>query len=255
MTLDCAARAMRHCVVVGGHMAEDRVGTGARATAEAELPPPSKPRADSQPESRTIGRYLVLRRIGDGGMGTVFSAYDEQLDRRIAIKILHQAATAQGRQRLVREAQALARLGHPNVVYVYEVGEVDERLFLAMEFVEGCTLADWQSVGKRAWPEIVRMYIEAGRGLLAAHEAGLVHRDFKPENVLVGKDGRPRVVDFGLARAPQEAELPMTAPAPPRPLDKALTVEGTILGTPQYMSPEPDPTEAERIPSVPIRCN
>ncbi|HRI49331.1 MAG TPA: protein kinase, partial [Pseudomonadota bacterium] len=104
------------------------------------------------------------------------------------------------RTRILREAQALARVSAPNVVQVYQVGEVDGQLFIAMEFVNGTTLTRWQAEPGRSWQDILRMYIAAGQGVLAAHQAELVHRDFKPDNVLIGKDDRPRVADFGLAR-------------------------------------------------------
>lgn len=215
--------------------------------------------------SARIGRYAILRILGEGGMGVVYAAYDEELDRRVALKLLRggERANQEQRLRILREAQAMARVSHPNVVNVYEVGEFDGQIYIAMEFVEGTTLSEWQR-SARSWEEILRMYGEAGSGLQAAHEAGLVHRDFKPENVLVGRDGRPRVADFGLARSDSvhQAAMPgsaRSAPASPavdleqaatlapssptsqdsgRLLQSPLTQDGAILGTPAYMSPE-----------------
>ncbi|HEY0192316.1 MAG TPA: serine/threonine-protein kinase [Kofleriaceae bacterium] len=189
-----------------------------------------------------VGRYLVLSSIGAGGMGVVFAAYDPQLDRKIALKLLRSGMTGSdtdARARLRREAQAIAQLSHPNVVSVYDVGTTDDGdLYMAMEFVEGDTLTSWLRKYPRTWREIIDVFLQAARGLVAAHGVGLLHRDFKPDNVLVGGDGRVRVTDFGLARsvlAPDElarARPELTA------LDVALTATGTVLGTPRYMPPE-----------------
>jgi serine/threonine protein kinase len=189
-----------------------------------------------------VGRYLVLSSIGAGGMGVVFAAYDPQLDRKIALKLLRSGfagSNKDARARLRREAQAIAQLSHPNVVSIYDVGTTDDGdLYIAMEFVEGDTLTSWLKTYPRSWREIIDVFVQAARGLLSAHRVGLLHRDFKPDNVLVGGDGRVRVTDFGLARsllAPDEvarAKPVMTA------LDLALTVTGTVLGTPRYMPPE-----------------
>jgi len=132
-----------------------------------------------------IGRFVILRLIGRGGMGVVYSAYDEQLNRKVAVKLLHQSdgSGRDRRPRILREAQAMARVSHPNVIHVYEVGEVSGQVFIAMEFVEGTNLATWQRQGNRSWEELLRVYLAAGQGLLAAHRAGLVHRDFKPDMV------------------------------------------------------------------------
>src|SRR5262245_16115876 len=132
-------------------------------------------------------------------MGSVFSAYDPDLNRRIAVKVLT-ISDETGRGRLLREAQAMARLSHPNVIAVYDVGTYEAGVFVAMELIEGTTLRDLATRG-RPWIEILTKYVQAGRGLAAAHQAGLVHRDFKPDNVLVGKDGRVSVTDFGLVRS------------------------------------------------------
>ncbi len=202
--------------------------------------------------AQRIGRYAVLRQLGEGGMGVVLAAYDEELDRRVAVKLLRdQSAHAfEHRLRIFREAQAMARVSHPNVVQVYEVGELGppgsgaSQVFIAMEFIDGVTLYDWQRQDGRSWEDILGVYLAAGQGLLAAHESGLVHRDFKPDNVLVGSDGRPRVADFGLARGGNDGaeKGPPLAPAPERSggflLRSPLTQAGAILGTPMYMSPE-----------------
>ena len=152
-------------------------------------------------ESTRVGRYALLRRIGAGGMGVVYSAYDDELDRKVALKLVAADRLGAGTvARVRREAQALARLSHPNVVHVYEVGEAEGHAFVAMEFVAGETLRAYQEAPDRSAQEILGAYAQAGRGLAAAHAAGLIHRDFKPENALLGDDGRVRVVDFGLAR-------------------------------------------------------
>ncbi|MCA9637679.1 MAG: serine/threonine protein kinase, partial [Myxococcales bacterium] len=164
----------------------------------------------------TIGRYLVLARLGAGGMGVVYAAYDPELDRKVAVKLLRSGGhDPRGRARLLREAQALAKLAHPNVVAVHDVGTVGAQIFVAMEFVEGMTLRRWLAARPRAWPEIVEVFVAVGRGLAAAHAAGLVHRDLKPDNVMVGSDGRARVMDFGLAHARANRELLADDPAEP----------------------------------------
>jgi serine/threonine protein kinase len=189
-----------------------------------------------------VGRYLVLSPLGAGGMGVVFAAWDPQLGRKIALKLLRSGlarSSKDARARLRREAQAIAQLSHPNVVSVYDVGTTDDGdLYIAMEFVEGDTLTTWLKKYPRTWREIVDVFLQAARGLFSAHSVGLLHRDFKPDNVLVGGDGRVRVTDFGLARsvlAPDDVARPkpeMTA------LNIALTATGTVLGTPRYMPPE-----------------
>jgi serine/threonine protein kinase len=129
-----------------------------------------------------VGRYVLLRKLGEGGMGVVYSAYDQELDRKVALKIIHpeRQQDPELRTRILREAQALARVSAPNVIHVYQVGEVDGQLFIAMEFVSGTTLSKWQGDPKHSWQDVLRMYIAAGQGLQAAHEAGLVHRGLQP---------------------------------------------------------------------------
>jgi serine/threonine protein kinase/tetratricopeptide (TPR) repeat protein len=163
----------------------------------------------------TIGRYVVLGLLGRGGMGEVYAAYDPELDRKIAVKLLRARgggeSTADGKTRLLREAQAIARLSHPNVVVVYDVGTFRESVFIAMEFVEGHTLGYWLQAQTRRWREVLDVYVAAGRGLVAAHAAGLVHRDFKPDNVMITKSGQVRVMDFGLAREETASDEPSLA--------------------------------------------
>lgn len=193
------------------------------------------------------GRYTVLDVLGEGGMGRVLAAYDARLDRRVALKLVHSREAGRGgdglaQVRMVREAQSMARLNHPHVVAVYDAGTLaDGAVFIAMEYVQGKTLRQWcQQTPPRPWREVVQAYLAAGRGLAAAHEAGLVHRDFKPDNVLAGEDGRVRVTDFGLARAelpPGMAAQPATA-IPTSALQAPLTLPGSFLGTPAYMAPE-----------------
>jgi tRNA A-37 threonylcarbamoyl transferase component Bud32/tetratricopeptide (TPR) repeat protein len=231
---------------------------GAPAGADADLP-----------RGSSIDRYVILEPLGKGGMGAVYSAYDPQLDRRVALKLLRapphaetaQSKEAEWRARLMREAQAMARLSHPNVVTVYDVGVTEAgRVFLAMEIVEGGTAVSWLKERKRSWREIVDLFCEAGAGLAAAHRAGMIHRDFKLDNVLIGTDGRPRVTDFGLARAAdgepsgaRSRDIPVAAEPTPSSLESLssvslsspITLTGTLLGTPGYMAPEQYGTEED----------
>jgi len=223
-------------------------------------------------EPAAIGPFVVLRKLGEGGMGIVYAGYDVALDRKVALKLIRRSLIdrSEVRARMVREAQAMARLSHPNVVQVYQVGEHGDEIYVAMEYVEGQTLTSWLHAEKRPWQLVLRTVIAAGRGLAAAHAAGLVHRDFKPDNVLVSKDGRPCVLDFGLVHAESGPALPLgnvdvrtsatglptisrmsTQPASSPAmhstgrdsdrgdlLDIRLTRVGKALGTPAYMSPE-----------------
>lgn len=188
-------------------------------------------------------RYVILDIVGMGGMGVVYAAYDRKLDRKVAIKLLRPevASTGDGGARLLREAQVVARLSHPNIINVHDVGEIRGQIFIDMEFVDGCTLRQWLAkVPRPSTGSIVWVFLEAGRGLAAAHAAGVIHRDFKPDNVLIGRDGRVRVNDFGLARSLalselSESELLGTLREVHSPLE---TRTAGRAGTPAYMAPE-----------------
>nr|WP_255216787.1 protein kinase [Pseudenhygromyxa sp. WMMC2535] len=191
-----------------------------------------------------LDRYTVIRELGAGAMGKVYLAYDDQLDRRVAIKLLHGSVggDSEAKRRLQREAQAMAKLSHPNVVTVYEVGSYEGELFVAMEYVKGQDLRSWLAAATRELEALRAVFLAAGAGLAAAHDAGLVHRDFKPDNVLVGDDGRARVADFGLAYGLRGADTSNTederASTSASALDLDLTRTGALVGTPAYMSPE-----------------
>jgi tRNA A-37 threonylcarbamoyl transferase component Bud32 len=195
--------------------------------------------------SREIGRFVVLSKLGEGGMGVVVAAYDPELDRKVAIKLLHARSRESDaeRRRLLAEAQALARLNDPNVVAVYDAGTHEGHVFVAMEFIEGQTLRKWLTAEPRRWAQVLDVMLPAGRGLSAAHARGLAHRDFKPGNVMLGDDGRVRVMDFGLALA-QEGSSSIDEPEDERvkprerALGQALTQAGKLIGTPAYMAPE-----------------
>ena len=211
------------------------------AAAQSSAPDTPASDADSNIAAGTrLGRFVVLELVGKGGMGAVYAAYDPELDRKVALKVVRSDSyAAHLEERLKREAQALARLNHPNVITIYEVGSVGAQLFIAMEFVDAGTLRQWLKTEARPWREIVAHFCLAGEGLAAAHAVGLVHRDFKPDNVLVGRDGRLRVTDFGLARAIAGDDLlPVSAVAPDSPLNESITAAGALVGTPAYMAPE-----------------
>jgi len=220
--------------------AETRPGTGKTEKASWHLKP-----------GESFGRYTILSRLGAGGMGIVYSAYDPELDRKIALKLLLPSRSdPSAQERLIREAQAMARISHPNVVTVHDVGDIEDRAFIAMEFVEGQSLDQWLASENRGHREILDVFLQAGRGIAAAHRADLIHRDFKSANVLIGTDGRVRVADFGLARFTQAEEIDAeimdsekTEVTPhnngsSRPQMGALTEPGTMVGTPRYMAPE-----------------
>jgi len=214
------------------------------ASTEADDAEPSAAAAPTQPATR-IGRFALLERIGAGAMGEVYAAYDEQLDRKVALKIVHPAVESSptSQARLLREARALARLSHPSVVTVFDSGLQDGKVFIAMEFVRGKTLQAWLAETPRAWDAILEVFIAVGRGLEAMHELGLVHRDFKPSNVIIDERDRPRLIDFGIVGDLERIEADAPAPADDGPaevvdrLDR-LTRTGAMIGTPRYMSPE-----------------
>jgi predicted Ser/Thr protein kinase len=198
-----------------------------------------------------VGRYVIVEQLGAGGMGVVYAAYDPELDRRVALKLLnprgHASGSSKGRARLVREAQALAQLNHTNVVTVHDVGEHDGRVFVAMEYIEGTTLKLWFRSTPRPWREVVQVFLLAARGLMAAHAKEMTHRDFKPDNVMLQGDGANRrvvVMDFGLASAPTSAQSgvdfdPSASASLASTVDlDALTQTGAVMGTPSYMAPE-----------------
>lgn len=237
---------------------DDRLAYGYSET----LPAGGDAYIDLQPGEQ-LGRFRILSRVGRGGMGVVFAAYDPKLDRKVAIKLLHSRAegaslsTEDAQKRLLREAQAMAQLSHPNVISVYDVGTYKSEVYIAMEFVDGETMSNWTVRWERTWQDILGKYVHAGKALADAHAAGLVHRDFKPDNVLVGHDNRVRVMDFGLARWVLTDESgAFAALAQPRDLDElddaqgagvfavgsrtlsSLTKTGALLGTPRYMAPE-----------------
>ena len=254
------AEHLLNCQECGGrlaHLSPDREPEAPTMPARANRPAASQ-RSFRLPEGAQLGRYLVLKRLSSGGMGVVYAAYDPELDRRVAVKVLRRDIAVldseEGRTRLFREAQAMARLSHPNVIAVHDVGRAGPDVFIAMELVEGITVSKWLSNTPRSWREIRDVMSAAGEGLAAAHAAGLIHRDFKPSNVIIGNDGRVRVLDFGLARA---SGLREETPAPPDGLSSSrsgseggeskpvtsttstdLSQPGVVMGTPGYMAPE-----------------
>jgi hypothetical protein len=210
-------------------------------------PEPAREKVHAPDRGESIGRFVVLDTLGSGGMGVVVSAYDPNLDRKVAIKLLHtRAAGPKGSEaaktRLMREARAMGKIRHPNVVTVYEVGTFLDQVFVAMEHVDGGTLRQHlKDHPEMSWREIVAMYAKAGRGLAAAHAAGMVHRDFKPENVLIEED-RVQVADFGLVGMEVEPEAPLAQSqgqdSERQSQSKGLTRARSVTGTPAYMAPE-----------------
>jgi len=214
------------------------------------------------PAGSRVGRYLVVDHIDSGGMGAVYRAFDPDLNRQVAIKILRMRSVPSeeeeaNRSRLLREAQALAQVSHPNVIAVHDVGVIDGRVFVAMELVAGASLRTWLAAKQRSPEEVLRAFLQAGDGLAAAHASGLVHRDFKPDNVIVGDDGRVRVIDFGLARTADagaagedaddvdkrpvqidELSTQSSLSSTSGMLSESMTRTGAVLGTPRYMAPE-----------------
>jgi eukaryotic-like serine/threonine-protein kinase len=217
------------------------------------LPSAERPRSRARasatvPPGTLIDRFVVLNELGRGAMGLVLAALDPDLERRVAIKLLAEdvgEASTGARQRLVQEARAMAQVSHPNVVAVYQVGTFEEQVYVAMELVKGRTLRAWLA-DRPPVPRILEVFAAAGRGLATAHAAGIVHRDFKPENVFVGDDGRVRVGDFGLAGRTERSPTTSEPDARRSFTDVAITLTasgsgasgGSIMGTPAYMSPE-----------------
>jgi serine/threonine protein kinase/tetratricopeptide (TPR) repeat protein len=231
------AKSPEHRPRTARKVAEELLASTSESASEGHARPEPKPR-------ESLGRYIILETLGRGGMGSVLLAYDPDLDRRVAIKLLHPSFGAgrdESHARLLREAKAMARVAHPNVVAIYEVDEdpAIERLYVVMEYVPGTNLRDWMSERPRSWHEVRDVFLAAGCGLAAVHDAGVVHRDFKPENVLVGSDGRVRVGDFGIAGvSSHEAEVESDVVIGAPPLDVGLTYRGAVIGTPRYMAPE-----------------
>jgi tetratricopeptide (TPR) repeat protein len=231
------------CRELLAHCADQLLEAASEGAPDGERPAP----AAILPAGARVGRYIVLHLVGTGAMGTVYAVYDPELNRRVALKLLRGegrsgAPRSELRSRLLREAQAMARLSHPNVVPVHDVGTAGDEVFISMDYIDGVNLRTWLTARRRGWEEILRVFVGAGRGLAAAHRAGLVHRDFKPDNVLLDKSGRVCVTDFGLARSVAEvgAGVPM-APGgslEESPLVASLTRTGTTVGTPAYMAPE-----------------
>ena len=231
---------------------DEALGETKPAPPDRVITQPETPRAPPIDPNRglvsgmTFGRFFLLDRLGGGGMGVVWAAYDPQLDRKVALKFVRADTLDQSAEyvlaRFAREAQAMARVSHPNVIAVHDAGTSGEQVWIAEEFVRGVELTDWlKKKGGHTQAQILDVMLQAARGLNAAHLAGIVHRDFKPANVLVGEDGRVRVVDFGLARSTGDAPevIPASMQSPTStPLNAALTRPGSSLGTPFYMSPE-----------------
>jgi len=222
-----------------------QLGLEARAELDrlrARLGLVGEPQQQEPPKPTLVGRYELLERIGQGGMGVVYRAADPELGRDVAIKLVHAqafAAPKKLRARLLREAKVLAKLTHANVVRVYDCGNHEGEVYLAMELVEGKTLREWQAAEELELEAIVDAYVAAGTGLAAAHQLDVVHRDFKPDNVLVADDGRILVGDFGLAASGVDVDVPLHDGGPvDKPFPANLTKTGALLGTVLYMSPE-----------------
>jgi serine/threonine protein kinase/tetratricopeptide (TPR) repeat protein len=253
----------------GAAASEDTLPTKTETAVASADPTPREHRASLEPLARGehVGsRYIVQAELGRGGMGVVYRAYDPELDRRLALKLIHERERdALGSERLLREAQALAQLSHPNVVAVYDVGTFGSSVFMTMELVEGLTLRAWLRETRRSAAEILDVFLAAGEGLAAAHRANIVHRDFKPSNLLIGSDGRVRVADFGVARsaaartggatqsgvpAPAESIEPTTIPGLRRAVVASRSstdspkTPGENFGTPPSAAPPASPPSA-----------
>ncbi len=228
-------------------MVGDRAGEGTRgeeATAplagESDTFVDVRAKEDEIPTpGETLARYVVLEEVGRGGMGRVLRAYDPKLQREVALKeVFGPRLDERARARLVVEARAMAKLSHANVVSVFDVEDVDGRLVMVMEFVAGQTLRQWLDATERSVADIVACFVRAGRGLAAAHRADVLHRDFKPANVLVAHDGTVKVTDFGIAKATFTPVSTASESGVDDVAGSELTRAGTVVGTPRYMAPE-----------------
>jgi hypothetical protein len=222
----------------------DVEGEAARTKADPRTRSPSPDPARANRPARAVaphgqlGRYVLGKKLGAGGMALVYRAHDPALDRELAIKVLRPRMRGEAaRDRLRREAQAMARLEHANVVPVFDVGTTGDNVYLVMPYMAGGTLGRWLGAEQRPWRAVLARFVAAGRGLAAAHRQGIIHRDFKPDNVLLGADDEVRVADFGLAAfAAHPTPMPDGTPSPA--MASHLTRTGTVLGTPIYMAPE-----------------
>jgi len=237
---DAAERHMAECAECRGLVADAAkalLSSGGGTTTSADVGLEPLLLRSGLSEGQRFGRYVIGRRLGAGGGGIVYAANDSDLGRNVALKVLRDDGLPHADRRraaLLREARAMARLAHPNIVAIYDAGALDGQVFIAMELVEGPTLAAWMRQTRPSWRQMLEVFVGAGRGLAAAHAAGIVHRDFKPANVLLGGDGRARVTDFGLARP-----LPAgSAEVASWGSEVTLTGPGQIKGTPAYMAPE-----------------
>jgi len=223
---------MPHASTIPGGTHETSPGAGASLVTTGD---PGARGPSHEPGTIIADTFRVERELGSGAMGVVLLATHLALDRQVALKV-HRADNPADVSRLAREAKALAKLHHPNVVGIYDVRESGGSLFIAMEYVEGESGRPWMTRTDLSWRARLDVCLQAARGLHAAHEAGLVHRDFKPENILIGADGRVLVADFGLARTPGAVPIDPATPSPG--VDAQLTAVGAVTGTPAYMSPE-----------------
>ena len=232
----CAACRQLLATLMKGEREESSLSTG--PTLPSNISPWTPRERGAQ-----LGRYLLLESIGAGGMGIVYAAYDPVLERKVAVKVVRGEGGSELREevrvRLQREGKSIAQLAHPHIVAVFDMGISDGEVYVAMELVDGGSLKQWLRAEQRPWREVLPKFLDAGEGLAAAHRAGLAHRDFKPENVLIGKDGRVRVTDFGLAASTTEPPLLLLSePSSVLPGDAKLTRTGALVGTPAYMAPE-----------------
>lgn len=236
--------------MAGGHSSQATACDVTVGGADGPSVPSENP---NQRRGEHFGRYLLLEELGAGGMGVVYQAFDPDLNRRVALKIIRTQATSESgnsrsasdqRSRMVREARALARLSHPNIVAVFDAGQRGGEIFLAMELVRGQTLREWLAATQPDWPAILNVFIGLARGLSEVHRGDLIHRDIKPDNIIVGEDGIAKILDFGLVHTREDPPQRLTLVSESHSGDSRdmpsseLTQAGTILGTPAYMSPE-----------------